>query len=109
MEGKAGFKNLYTRLEITDLEFDENLDTETLDGDFAFSYGGRAGLWFRFGRSDNPIVLDISASYLRGTAASFYIRDESIPLDVDDPLASYEQKNSTTDLLVFRLGIAGVF
>jgi hypothetical protein len=108
IDGMVGFKNLYTRtklINLDDLDQDNNEDSRIDSGDWAFSYGGAIG--FQFNIFGNPaITLDLRCAYLPGTNASYLVRKAGSDNEVfDEPIDAFEEKSSITTLLMPQLGI----
>ncbi len=106
-DGMAGFKNLYTRNRLEDLYGDEDNDyseSETIKGDWAFSYGGAVGLQLAVFR--NPgIMIDIRCAYLLGNNASYLVRKDDAVYDFNNPRQAFEERESPTTILMPQIGV----
>lgn len=125
IEGLFGFRYIHTTTKIEDVDYfwtdpDESnvLIRRTNLDDWILSYGGGGGLQFQLKES---MYLDFRAYYLLGSEAEFYdasdteqweIEFNSDPstydrntLDQDDLTIAPNPKRSTTDMIMFQLGI----
>lgn len=105
-DGMLGFKNLFTSTTLTDRDIGETLESGTDKSDWAFSYGGAAGLQIILSQNSG-IVLDLRCAYLPGSNASYLTRkkDTGSNPDYNDPIEAFEQKTSPTLLLLPQIGI----
>ncbi len=107
VDGMAGFKNLYTRNRLEDLYGDEDNDfseSETIKGDWAFSYGGAIGLQLAVFR--NPgIMIDLRCAYLPGNNASYLVRKDDAIFDFNNPREAFEERESPTTILMPQIGV----
>jgi len=104
VDGMIGFKNLYNRTKTIDTETREE-DTLESNGDWAFSYGGSVGLQIPLA-ADGAIMLDLRCAFLRGTVANLLVRREDLTgVQVVDPIDVFEEKNSSTDVLLPQIGV----
>ena len=108
VEGMFGFKNLYTRTKLKDLEASEDnvIYNELEEGDWAFSYGASVGISIPI--AWNRMSIDFKCSYLLGTASDYLVRKTSLSTIPDQPIDYFELKNSTTDLLLPQIGFTFV-
>ena len=125
IEGLLGFRYISTttRIEDRDNFWDDGDDDNVIIrrtniDDWIFSYGGGGGLQFEIG---NDIYLDFRAYYLLGSEAEFYdgsdtenweIEFGSNPqefdkdnIDKDDFTFDAMPRRSTTDMMMFQLGV----
>jgi opacity protein-like surface antigen len=110
LDGMVGFKNLFTSTSLTDLDFNETVDSDTDESDWAFSYGVALGVQIHFNRT-RKLSLDLRCAYLPGNNASYLVRapDPLGGTDYDDPIEAFEQKNSPTTLLIPQVGLTYKF
>jgi hypothetical protein len=108
-EGIIGFKNLFTRTKVKDVELDEDAVLSNIleEGDWAFSYGFAAGLSIPIG--NHLPTIDLKCAYLIGNAANYLVRRTDIVGVPGRPIDVFELKNSTTDLLLPQIGITFAF
>lgn len=108
-DGMIGFKNLYTRtrlIDLDDVDQDDGDNSRIESGDWAFSYGGAVGVQLDiFG---NPgITLDLRCAYLPGTNASYLVRKPVTDNVIfDEPIDAFERKNSITTILLPQIGVS---
>lgn len=108
LDGMFGFKNLYNRTKAIDTDTREE-DTLDSSGDWAFSYGGAAGIQIPIGQ-DGAIMLDARCAFLRGTVANYLVRREDLSgVQVVDPIDVFEEKTSSTDVLLPQIGLTFSF
>ncbi|MCI5080042.1 MAG: hypothetical protein MRY78_00035 [Saprospiraceae bacterium] len=108
IDGMIGFKNLYTRTRLKDLDDIDEDDQESRieEGDWAFSYGFAAGLQLSIFGNDG-ITLDLRCAYLPGNNANYLVRRDNDTGSVyDDPLDAFEKRSSPTYLLVPQIGLS---
>ena len=109
IEGMFGTKHFVTRTRINDLENpdDDTYDQYVEDGDWALSYGGAIGVQVPLYYFPNGagIKLDVRCSYQRGTAASYNVRRDNWLSGSGEPINAFELENSTTDLLIPKIGV----
>ncbi|MFK8103198.1 MAG: hypothetical protein AB8G15_11760 [Saprospiraceae bacterium] len=104
IDGLFGFKNLYNRTTVRDVEIDET-DIINSSGDWASSFGGAVGVQipiFRDGASRGYI--DLRMVYLKGTSADYLVRREEPNQNYANPIDAFETKNSATDMLIPQIG-----
>ncbi len=112
MEGLAGGSYIFT---TTDVESQYSnwdvFETNNYD-DFAWSYGGGAGIMFNLtpgGLGElASFSLDLKVRYLFGTEAE-YLREGDIHINPDNGSVYYDVSRSETDLLTFQLGVIASF
>lgn len=107
-----GGSYLSTSTSLTTLS-GEDIDSETNFDDWAWSYGGGAGILIDLISMDDPgenapgsLLLNIMVRYLKGTEAE-YLLDDSI--NITSGGIEYEVSKSKTDLLSFHLGVILAF
>jgi len=105
IEGLIGFKNLFTRTKVRDIELAEDglVSNFLEEGDWAFSYGAAVGISIPIG-SHLPTI-DIKCTYLLGAAADYMVRRIDIAGTPIRPVDLFEVKNSRTDLLLPQIGV----
>lgn len=127
IEGLVGFRYISTNTKIVDLsddnrwsEPDDNVIVrETVLDDWVFSYGYGGGFMIKMGPS---IFLDLRADFFKGQRAQYFDGDDTSSWNIEfsgDPTTfdeatvtgdslSFETvaRESTTDLLMLKLGIA---
>ena len=109
IDGMIGTKLLYTRTKLVDLLIgeDEVLESDTDQSDWAFSYGGAAGVQINLSRT-RSILLDLRCAYLPGASAKYLVRrTDSGP--INDPIDAFEEKSSPTALLLPQIGVTFEF
>lgn len=113
IDGMFGLKNLYTRTTIEEIiEFEENevIESYIENGDWAFSYGGALGIQAMIvGHEGVFILFDIRCAYLKGNAATYLVRSDDPNIQIFDPIDAFEERNSTTDMLIPQIGVSFVF
>lgn len=106
LDGMVGVKNLYTRSKLTNDFNQEDTRGNVEQGDWAFSYGGAAGLMIPLGKEGGTdITLDIRCAYLPGATATYLVRKSNDNGPYDDPIDAFEEKASATTLLMPQVGI----
>ncbi len=111
-DGMFGFKNLFTRTTLEDLDAgdDSTIESYIEQGDWAFSYGGAIGTQIIIGGHEEVyILLDIKCAYLIGEAADYLVRSEDPSVQVIDPIDAFEERNSATNLLLPQIGVSFLF
>jgi hypothetical protein len=101
-EGMAGW-NVFTHqrsLTETRNSEGEGFDSRTSTTDWAFYYGGGAGLQIRF-KAAHRVGLNLSLAYLRGASAR-YADNVSIS---DEGEVSFEYKTSRSDMFLPQVGV----
>ncbi len=124
IEGLFGFRYIHTTTKIVDVDYNWTNDDEdnvlirktNLD-DWILSYGGGGGLQFELKEN---VYLDFRAYYLLGSEADFYDASDTQQWDVeftsggnydrntvnqDDLSISSQPKRSTTDMIMYQLGV----
>lgn len=106
-DAMIGFKNLFTKSKLVDLngEEDEVIERESNLNDWAFSYGGAAGLhiayWEHIG-----IRIDLRVAYLQGQNARYLVRkDDTNGQIFDEPIDAFEERIGPTSMLIPQIGI----
>ncbi|MEQ9287035.1 MAG: hypothetical protein RIG77_09020 [Cyclobacteriaceae bacterium] len=101
VEGLYGFKYLYTISKLKEDLLSSPEAIKTTFHDIALSYGGSAGLHIPLGEKNT--ALEFRVQYLKGAEAEF-VDGKSIRQDgIDHAIAN--PKRSTTDMIVFKIGI----
>ena len=107
IEGMAGFKNLYTKSKLIDLngDDDEVIERESNLSDWAFSYGGSIGVhiayWEHIG-----VRIDAKLTYLQGQNARYLARMEDTAGQVfDQPIDAFEERIGPTNMLIPQIGV----
>jgi hypothetical protein len=112
-DGLFGFKNLFTRTTIEDLDVggdDDTIDSYIEQGDWAFSFGGALGGQILIGGNEEIfILLDFKCTYLLGEAADYLVRNNDPNIQIVDPIDAFEERNSTTNLLLPQIGVSFLF
>ncbi len=121
VDGLLGFDYLYTETSIKDLgwdhdDYDGDVASSTNFDDTAFSYGFGGGCMVRVWQGDvnsdedEPkhlqVLVDLRAQYLRGGEAE-YLKKGSIRRT--NGRVTYDVTQSTTDLLLFKIGASVQF
>lgn len=108
LEGLFGGSYLFTETSIKSQDYSEVASSTNLE-DFAWSYGGGAGIMIQITNQDEQgtsIFLDIKGRYLMGTEAE-YLKEGSI--EIIDSQVYYDITRSKTDLLSAHLGVIAFF
>jgi len=112
-DGMLGFNNLFTRTTLEEqgaFEEDNTIDSYIEQGDWALSYGGAVGFQMVVGGQGNMFFLiEGRCTYLRGNAADYLVRIEDPNVQITDTIDAFEEKNSTTDMLIPQIGVSFVF
>ena len=104
LDGLFGFKNLYNRTTVEDLEIEE-IDIINNSGDWAYSLGGAVGIHFPFLKDGaSRGYFDLRLVYLKGTSADYLVRKENGNQSYTNPIDAFERKNSATDMLIPQIG-----
>jgi opacity protein-like surface antigen len=106
LDGLVGVKNLFTSTSLTDTSLGEQIDSGTDLSDWAFSYGGALGLQIAFSKRAD-VMLDLRCAYLLGANARYLVRapDPLGGFNYNDPIEAFEQKSSSTNLLLPQIGV----
>jgi hypothetical protein len=108
LEGLFGGSYLFTKTSIKSQDYSEVASSTNLE-DFAWSYGGGAGIMIQITNEDEQgtsIFLDIKGRYLMGTEAE-YLKEGSI--EIIGSQVYYDITRSKTDLLSAHLGVIAFF
>lgn len=108
LEGLFGGSYLFTETSIKSRDYSDVASSTNLE-DFAWSYGGGAGIMIQITNQDEQgtsIFLDIKGRYLMGTEAE-YLKEGSI--EIIDRQVYYDITRSKTDLLSAHLGVIAFF
>lgn len=106
-DGMVGFKRLYARTTFTQLfnnDEEELIEASTDQSDSALSLGVGGGFQIRLSRYPE-IMLDLRCLYLMGGNATFLVRRDDITGTLDDPIDAFEERRSTTGLLLPQIGV----
>ncbi|MFT5385175.1 MAG: hypothetical protein ACI8VT_003166 [Saprospiraceae bacterium] len=114
IDGMFGFKNFYARTLIEELNPPDNEealeDSYIEQGDWALSYGGAVGLQYLVGAGAGIyILLDVRCVFLKGSTADYLVRNTDPNLQIVDTIDAFEEKKSTTDMLIPQIGVSFVF
>lgn len=107
VDGLIGFKNLYTKSKLVDLngEDDEVIERESNLNDWAFSYGGSAGIHIAFWEHIG-IRIDLRLAYLQGENARYLVKMPNTDGQVfDEPIDAFEERIGPTNMLIPQIGI----
>lgn len=107
VDGMIGYKKLFTKSKLVDLngDSDEVIEREANLNDWAFSYGGAAGIhiayWEHIG-----IRIDLRLEYLQGENARYMVQMKNTNGQVfDEPIDGFEEKVGPTNMLIPKIGI----
>lgn len=106
VQGKIGMNHFFTVTKLVDEETEGGNEVleRFVDGkSTAFSYGGAIGALIPLDEDWN-FMLDIRASYLRGTNASYYSKLNNFTI-LGDTLDAFDLQESTTDMLRLEVGV----
>ncbi|MBN1154769.1 outer membrane beta-barrel protein [candidate division KSB1 bacterium] len=112
VEGLMGFNYLWTETSIKDDDWDDDDEISSKNySDTALNYGFGAGIMFRIatGKAEDDfhnIYLDVNVRYLFGEKAKYLKKGGIIR---EENKVTYNPTESTTDLLVPRLGVTFTF
>ena len=110
-DGLIGYKVLYTRTKLIDLEADEDrvLESQTNQSDWAFSYGGALGVQINLSPRQD-FWLDLRCAYLPGASANYLVRrDDDGQVVYNAPIDAFEEKSSPTAVLLPQIGLTYQF
>lgn len=109
LEGLFGGAYLFTESKIENASKGEEIASSVNFSDYAWSYGGGAGLMFYVSEAKDdvlgramPIFVDLKARYLFGSRAD-YLKEGSIR-NLGSGKVAYDVVRSTTDVLSIHLG-----
>lgn len=109
LEGLFGGAYLFTETKIENTSKGEEIASSVNFSDYAWSYGGGAGLMFYVSEAKDdvsgramPIFVDLKARYLFGSRAD-YLKEGSIR-NLGGGKVAYDVVRSTTDVLSIHLG-----
>ncbi len=111
LEALFGGSYLFTETKITS-RGSEDVASSTNFDDWAWSYGGGAGLMIKVYQNPNPdenftsLFLDLKARYIFGTEAE-YLKEGSVV--INNGKVSYSVTKSKTDLLTANIGVIAYF
>lgn len=103
VDGMVGFKNLYTRTTLQNQDTEES-DGETDQHDWAFSYGGAAGIQLYLFKN-KAICIDLRCAYVPGANAKYLIRRDDTNGPFNDPLDAFRETASPTTILMPQIGV----
>lgn len=106
-DGLLGFNYLFTSTSVKNQANNEEISSSTNYDDFAFCYGGGAGLLIRvFERetNENPFCMDIDLGfrYLNGGEADYLKKGD---IEIEDGKVIYHTNHSRTDLFTVNIGV----
>jgi hypothetical protein len=107
-EGLFGGAYIFTETEIKSRGEEEVASSTNFD-DFAWNYGGGAGLMYEVYRNNDngsAFFIDLKARYLFGSEAE-YLKEGSVI--IENGQVTYEVSRSKTDLLTVQLGVIYFF
>lgn len=107
-EGLFGGAYIYTETNIKSRGVEEVASSTNFD-DFAWNYGGGAGLMYQVYRNNDDgtaFFIDLKARYLFGSEAE-YLKEGSVIIENGQVI--YEVSRSKTDLLTAQLGVIYFF
>ena len=113
LDGLVGFNYLWTETKIRDVyNFEEITSSKNLD-DLAFSYGVGGGFMFNVYEARTvvadiaKIYIDLKVRYLYGGKAE-YLKEGAVRIDEYDNVI-YDISKSTTDLMLYQIGVVFSF
>jgi len=111
LEGLFGGSYLFTETKITSVNSNDEIASSTNLYDFAWNYGGGAGLLVNLISEPTmpnigQMFLDIKVRYLFGTEAK-YLKPGSVT--ISHGRAYYDISKSKTDLITFTVGVTAHF
>ena len=113
LDGLVGFNYLWTTTKIRDADnFEEITSSKNLD-DIAFSYGLGGGIMFNVYEARTPVTdigkiyIDLKVRYLYGGEAE-YLKEGAVSID-EYANVSYDISKSTTDLMLYQIGVVFSF
>lgn len=112
LDAMMGTKYLYTRTRL--IQDDDDGDSQYTDADsrvelsdWAFSYGGALGIQLDIS-NHHGVVLDLRCAFLPGSNAHYLVRKPGDG-NYDEPIDAFEQKFSTTTLVMPQVGLSFLF
>ena len=102
IEAAAGYNFLYTRETVRPRRASEVLDAETLHNSSAFIYGFGGGLAIPI--PNTLLSIDLRANYFTGQQTS-YLTKNDIFWNADTEILELNPRTSTTDMLMFQIGL----
>ena len=113
LDGLVGLNYLWTATKIRDADnFEEITSSRNLD-DLAFSYGIGGGVMFNVYEARSPVTdiakiyIDLKVRYLYGGEAE-YLNEGAVSID-EHSNVSYDVSKSTTDLMLYQIGVVFSF
>ena len=113
LDGLVGLNYLWTETKIRDVyNFEDITSSKNLD-DLAFSYGVGGGIMFNVYEAGTvvadiaKIYIDLKVRYLYGGKAE-YLKEGAIRIDEYDNVI-YDISKSTTDLMLYQIGVVFSF
>ncbi len=111
VEGLFGGAYVFTSTSIENEWDDDDIASSTNFDDFAWNYGGGAGILIRLTGDMGDVstlYLDLKARYLYGTETE-YLAEGSITVDQQNGDVYYDVLKSRTDLLTLHIGVVAYF
>lgn len=111
VEGLFGGAYVFTSTTIKNEWNDDDVASSTNFDDYAWNYGGGAGLLIRLTGDMGDVsslYLDLKARYLFGSETE-YLAEGSITVDQQNGSVYYDVLQSRTDILILHLGVVAYF
>jgi hypothetical protein len=107
VDAMVGFNYLFTQTTVRSRSTQEEFASDTNFDDFAFTYGGGAGMQYRVYRQRGTnVYLNIQSKYIIGGKAD-YLKPGSIQRE--NGQVKYDVSTSRTDMLYFQIGVVAAF
>lgn len=103
----AGGKYIWTQTSVKSRSASNNLDVASDENfsDWAFSYGGGAGIMFSvYNEMGTNVMIDIKARYLFGSTAQ-YLAEGDVVVNTTNGTVKYNTRRSKTDMLFAQIGV----
>ncbi len=101
----AGGSYMYTQTSLLERFSGKETISDQNFSDWAFSYGGGAGLMFTvYDQMGTRVMVDIKARYLMGTKAE-YLTEGDVIINTQNATVSYNTRKSKTDILLAQIGV----
>jgi len=113
LDGLVGLNYLWTATKIRDADNSEEITSSKNLDDLAFSYGIGGGIMFNVYESRThvadiaKIYIDLKVRYLYGGEAE-YLKKGAVSID-EHSNVSYDISKSTTDLMLYQIGVVFSF
>lgn len=105
LSGQFGFNHFFTATRLVDPESDDNpLERFVDEKDWGWSYGGSLGVLIPLDK-EWLHMLDLRATYLKGSRSSFYTKKQEPYTINEDSLEAFDLEASLVNMIGLQIGV----